>query len=269
MLRPLTDGAMQYELITGFHAVEERLRRIARSADTGTAQAELLYTAGAGPRIKKIAAAAARARIPCKETTRAELDALVSRLEPACRDHRGLVLRCAASQTAETQLDAYLSALSRPGTEKQCVIVLDSITDPHNTGAILRSCDQFGVSLALLPERRGAQAGSAAVSRASAGADSWVPFCRTANLVRAVQQLKDAGFWVYGADADGEPLPNVEFTPRSVIVMGSEGNGIAPLLRRQCDCIVSIPTCGRLDSLNVSVAAGILLYACTSAHARR
>ena len=98
------------------------------------------------------------------------------------------------------------------------------------------------------------------IARSSAGASAWVPVAVVNNLVRAVEQLKAAGFWVYGADAGGETCGKVDFAQKSVIVMGSEGTGMAQLLEKQCDTIVSIPTCGKIDSLNVSVAAGVLLF---------
>lgn len=171
-----------------------------------------------------------------------------------------------AVQTDKTNTDkangsASVNATSDiPVTVKpKTVVILDSVTDPHNVGAIIRSCDQFGVTLVILPEKRGAK-DSEVISRASAGAASWVPVAVVTNLVRAVQSLKDVGFWVYGADAGGTPAPTTKFSDKTAIVMGSEGSGISRLLSQQCDTIVSIPTCGKLDSLNVSVAAGILIY---------
>ena len=260
---------MQSEVVTGFHAVEERVRRISDMRRTNNKAgsdeksfAEILFAAP-GPRVKKILAAANEAGIPCRETTVSVLDDIVSGLAGACKEHRGLVLRCSAMSHTDVSFDSFLAGLADHSSEKQCVIVLDSVTDPHNIGAVIRSCDQFGVSLVVIPDRHGAQADSAAVSRTSAGANAWVPVASVPNLVRAVQQLKDNGFWVYGADADGVSVAAVEFAKRSVIVMGSEGSGISRLLMKQCDTIISIPTCGRLDSLNVSVAAGILLYTYT------
>ena len=113
-----------------------------------------------------------------------------------------------------------------------------------------------------MPEHNSANdvAQNEVIARTSAGASAWVPFCIVNNLVRAVQQLKEAGFWVYGADAGGTNCGKIEFPQKTVLIMGSEGNGISKLLEEQCDSIVSIPTCGKIDSLNVSVAAGVLLY---------
>jgi 23S rRNA (guanosine2251-2'-O)-methyltransferase len=142
------------------------------------------------------------------------------------------------------------------------VVILDSITDPHNVGAILRSCDQFGASLVVIPEHNSASdiAGNEVIGRTSAGASAWVPVAIVNNLVRAAEQLKQAGFWIYGADAGGSPLGEAKFSGKTAIIMGSEGTGMSRLLREKCDVILSIPTCGKLDSLNVSVAAGVLLY---------
>ena len=98
------------------------------------------------------------------------------------------------------------------------------------------------------------------IARSSAGASAWVPVAIVNNLVRAVEELKEAGFWIYGADAGGQTLGTIDFPEKTCIIMGSEGSGISQLLEKKCDSIVSIPTCGKIDSLNVSVAAGVLLY---------
>jgi len=143
--------------------------------------------------------------------------------------------------------------------DRGLVLILDSITDPHNVGAIIRSADQFEVSLVILPDHRGAS-DPEIIARSSAGAASWVPVVRVPNLVRAAEQLKTAGFWIFGADAGGTTARDLEIPEKTVLIMGSEGTGISRLLRESCDAIVSIPTRGKLDSLNVSVAAGILLY---------
>lgn len=146
--------------------------------------------------------------------------------------------------------------------EKSTVVILDHVTDPHNVGAIIRSCDQFGAGLVILPENNAStDIGSEVISRSSAGASAWVSVAIVNNLVRAVEKLKEAGYWVYGADAGGVSLKLIEFPEKTALVMGSEGSGMTRLLEEKCDTIVSIPTCGKIDSLNVSVAAGVLLYA--------
>ena len=167
----------------------------------------------------------------------------------------------ADSVSNEVNFDTWIaeSALSE---ENSTILILDEITDPHNVGAILRSCDQFGVNLAILQNRNsvGNVSENEIIARASAGASSYVPFCVAKNLNRAVQKVKEAGFWIYGADAGGESVQNLKFPAKTAIIMGSEGSGISRLLEEQCDQIISIPTCGKIDSLNVSVATGVLLY---------
>jgi 23S rRNA (guanosine2251-2'-O)-methyltransferase len=138
-------------------------------------------------------------------------------------------------------------------------VILDEITDPHNYGAILRSCDQFGADLVVTRNRRIAKHAEI-VSKTSAGADSWVPVAETANLSRAVESLKGAGFWIYGADMAGDAVWSKDLRGRTAVILGGEGTGLSRLLREQCDAMVSIPVQGRVDSLNVSVAAGVLLY---------
>ena len=246
-------------VITGFHSIEEKLR-----ATDNPAGLKLFYSKP-GPRVKKILAAAKEAGINAVQTSDSKLDEMVSGLEEALRDHRGLVMEIKGGEKNTANLvdfDSWVKVHSGEAAEKCTVVILDSITDPHNVGAIIRSCDQFGASLVLLPEHNSANdiSGNEVIGRTSAGASAWVPVAIVNNLVRAVEQLKDAGFWIYGADAGGESCGTIKFALKSALVMGSEGTGISSLLEKQCDTIVSIPTCGKIDSLNVSVAAGVLLY---------
>ena len=139
------------------------------------------------------------------------------------------------------------------------VLALDEITDPHNLGAILRSADQFSASLIIVPERRSASANETVI-RISSGAAQYVTMSTVTNLAKELDVLKQFGFWVYGADMNGESSYDMDFPNRTVIVMGSEGSGMRSLVRAKCDHIVSIPMSGHIDSLNVSVAAGILMY---------
>ncbi len=254
---------MADRIITGFHGVEEFIRSFSASKKKQVSpvqEIQLLYSVP-GPRVKKIIAFAKEAGVSCKETEKKHLDSLVESLCPQAQDHRGLVLKItgqAEKQENIVDLDLWLKTVREQAT----VVVLDSVTDPHNVGAILRSCDQLGASLVILPERRGLKdvTNNEVVSRSSAGASAWVPVTYVANLNRAIQQLKNTGFWVFGADSQGSSIIQEEFPPRTALVMGSEGNGISRLLQENCDRIISIPTCGKLDSLNVSVATGIILY---------
>jgi len=248
-------------IITGFHAIEEELRSIEKK-ETGKpaekiAGLKIVY-AKPGPRVKKILAAATALGIPSSETDMEAVDKMVAALPVTARDHRGIVLVMEnAEQAAPLRMDECVKELAL--REKALVLILDSITDPQNVGAIIRSADQFGVDLVVLPEHRGAT-DFEVISRTSAGAASWVNIVLVPNLVRATEQLKEAGFWIYGADAGGTPAPKLDIAGKTALVLGSEGTGMARLLKAKCDTIVSIPTRGKLDSLNVSVAAGILLY---------
>lgn len=244
--------------ITGFHAIEEEIRAAEKDTSLVTARGIRIVYAKPGPRVKKILAAAGVLGIPTSETASENLDKMVAQLSPTARDHRGIVMVMdLAEQEAPLRIEDCVKELAQK--DRALVLILDSITDPHNTGAIIRSADQFGVDLVILPEHRGAT-DFEVISRTSAGASSWIKTVLVSNLVRATEQLKDAGFWVYGADAGGTPAPKLEIADKAVLIMGSEGEGIGRLLREKCDVIVSIPTQGKLDSLNVSVAAGILMY---------
>lgn len=249
------------QIITGFHAIEERVRR---ALENGKTDSLTIHCAKAGPRIKKIIETAASAGIRAVNCDKKSLDTLVQSLPEVARDHRGIVLvSTAENQKPDNEVDFDLWITEQKKSEqKSTVLILDSITDPHNIGAILRSCDQFGVSLVIMPSHRSANdfAENEIIARASAGASAYVPVAVVTNLVRAAGMLKNAGFWIYGADAGGQELQKTDFAAKTAIVMGSEGSGISHLLEQECDAIVSIPTCGKIDSLNVSVAAGVLLY---------
>lgn len=262
-----TRPAVADKLVSGFHAIEERLRSLHQQAVASKSAAskssvsmELLY-ASPGPRVKKILAQARKAEITCTQVEKKQLDVLAATLPEAARDHRGLLLRVTGEESEPENLVDFSQWIA-VNREKSLVLILDSITDPHNVGAILRSCDQFGVDLVVMPERRSLRdpLENEVVARASAGASAWVPVTVVPNLVRVVEQLKDAGFWVYGADAGGTSATQMRFPEKMALIMGSEGAGISRLLEERCDAVVSIPTCGRLDSLNVSVATGVLLY---------
>ncbi|GAB1484298.1 23S rRNA (guanosine(2251)-2'-O)-methyltransferase RlmB [Treponema sp.] len=229
--------------LTGFHAIEELIK-------SGKAKGPLLV-ANAGPRARAIMALALEHKIRVDRVGEHELARISI-------DHRGIALAIEEGSTStEIKIEEYLANLDED--QDALVVILDSITDPHNYGAILRSCDQFGVSLVIIANRRSAK-DTEVVSKTSAGASAWVPIATVPNLTRAAGLLKDAGFWIYGADMAGDNLDSRDLKGRCALVMGSEGSGLSRLLRESCDAIVSIPSLGRVDSLNVSVAAGVLLY---------
>ncbi|MDR0602362.1 MAG: 23S rRNA (guanosine(2251)-2'-O)-methyltransferase RlmB [Treponema sp.] len=232
--------------LTGFHAIEEHIK-------SGKAGKGPLLLAKGGPRAREIAALALEHKIRVDRVGTSDLD----RLAP---DHRGIALQTEDPVSApgtDITLEDFIAGL---GDKKDVlVLILDGITDPHNYGAILRSCDQFAVDLVVSAKRRNAKHADV-IARTSAGAVSYVPAAEAANLSRAACDLKKAGFWIYGADMKGKPVHTIDLTGRAAIVLGEEGSGISRLLREHCDAMAAIPAPGRIDSLNVSVAAGILLY---------
>jgi 23S rRNA (guanosine2251-2'-O)-methyltransferase len=139
------------------------------------------------------------------------------------------------------------------------ILLLDELNDPHNLGAILRSADQLAVDLVVATLRRSVSE-TPTVLRASAGASRYVSFLRVTNLVQALETCKRRGYWIYGADMAGEPVATHRFDGPVAVVMGGEHRGLRRLVKGACDFLVRIPTRGRVDSLNVSVAAGILMY---------
>ncbi len=249
------------KVVTGFHAIEEKVLSLAKSK-SNPKDYQIFYSK-AGPRVKKIIEEARKNGVTVTQCEDKVLDSKVSELDETLQDHRGIVLEVSGDSGKQKNLvdfDEWLKV--NGGAEKSTVVILDRVTDPHNVGAIIRSCDQFGAALVVIPENNSSKdIGSEVISRSSAGASAWVPVSIVNNLVRAVEKLKETGFWVYGADAGGENLTKIKFSDKTVLVMGSEGTGMTRLLEEKCDTIVSIPTCGKIDSLNVSVAAGVLLYA--------
>jgi 23S rRNA (guanosine2251-2'-O)-methyltransferase len=140
------------------------------------------------------------------------------------------------------------------------IVVADSITDPHNLGAIIRTAEAIGAQGLVIPQRRAAGITSTVV-KVAAGALENFPVARVVNLSRALEELKEAGFWIYGTAASGsEPLHTINFSGPIVLVIGAEGEGLSMLTQRSCDVLVSIPLQGKTPSLNASVAAGMALY---------
>lgn len=155
-------------------------------------------------------------------------------------------------------LDSFIKKVK--AWEKPVVAVLDSISDPHNFGAILRSAEVLGVAGVIFPKDRSADINSTVV-KTSAGATEYLEFCKVTNIARTLDELKKDGFWVIAADADGEhDLKTFDPTYPLAIVLGSEGEGIRPLVRKGCDAVVRIPQKGKVSSLNVSSAAALLFY---------
>lgn len=228
--------------MTGFHAIEESLRR--------GVSGELLVCRES-PRILELERRARAAGVAVHRLEGAELDRLTGGA-----DHRGAALRVQGAEVARGPSGLREQLSSAPTA---LILLLDEINDPHNLGAILRSADQFGVELVVIPTRRAARE-TATVLKTSSGASQYVRVESVPNLAGAMEAAKEAGFWIYGADLAGERVDRVRLAGRVALVLGSEGGGLRRLVRERCDALVRIPAAGHVDSFNVSVAAGILMF---------
>ncbi len=207
--------------------------------------------------VKVIAALAKEKHIPIKEVDRKKLDYMT-----AHSAHQGVAAAASMKEYASVD-DIFSLAASR--NEKPFIIVLDEIEDPHNLGAIIRTAECAGAHGIIIPKRRSAGL-SFTVGKASAGAYEYVPVARVTNIASALDELKERGCWVYGADMDGQIYCSSDLKGACALVIGSEGKGLGRLVREKCDAILSLPMLGRINSLNASVAAGILMYEFTRQH---
>lgn len=198
-----------------------------------------------------IIAKAKQKNIPVKDVDSKKLDFLAKGV-----NHQGIVAQCAVKEYSTLE-DIF--ALAEERGESPFIIVLDKIEDPHNLGAIIRTAECAGAHGVIIPERRSAGL-SYTVEKTSAGALEYMLVVRVKNISAVLQKLKDKGIWVYGADMDGEHYKKVNFDGAVALVIGNEGKGISPLVAKDCDVIVSLPMKGKINSLNASVAAGILMY---------
>jgi len=166
------------------------------------------------------------------------------------RDHQGVVARVEPFRYA----DAYELAAGEP-----LLVALDQVTDPRNLGAVIRSAEGAGATGVILPAHNSARV-TPAVARSSAGAVEHLPVAVVANLARYLNEVKGPRLWVWGAAADGSPMAEADLSGGLTLVFGAEGKGLRPLVRKACDGMVAIPLAGQVESLNVSVAAAVLLY---------
>ena len=171
-------------------------------------------------------------------------------------NHQGVAVML-ASQEYSTVDDIMSLADSR--NEKPFIIICDGLEDPHNLGAVIRTAEATGVHGVIIPERRSASL-NATVAKAACGALEYVPVARVTNIASTIDMLKERGVWVFGADMDGEDYTKTDFDVPCAIVIGNEGKGIGTLTAKKCDKIISLPMLGKINSLNASVAAGILMY---------
>jgi len=190
---------------------------------------------------------------------RIELDQLAGTTQ-----HQGVMAE--VEDMAWADVDDIL-ALAEERGEDLLIVLLDGITDPRNFGAIIRSAEVLGAHGVVVEERRSAPL-SPVVAKTAAGATSYLPVAQTKNLPRLIEQLKQENVWVYGAAGEAaEDVRRIDFSGKVALVIGAEGEGMRRLVREKCDALVSIPVRGRVQSLNASVAAGILLFEATRGRA--
>lgn len=170
--------------------------------------------------------------------------------------HQGVVAIGACGEYVT--VEEILAVSQKKGT-KPFIIICDEIEDPHNLGAIIRTAETAGADGVIIPKRRSASL-NATVAKTSAGAVSYVPVARVANLSACIDTLKENGVWIYGTDASGSDYCKTDFTGSVALVVGSEGFGISRLIREKCDFMVKLPMYGKINSLNASVATGIFMY---------
>lgn len=236
----------------GFHAVTARLRRHPEAVHA------LYVQAGRqDPRARDLVARAQAAKVAVHAVDQERLATLAGHGR-----HQGVVAIVDEALPYVT-LDDVLETLSEP----PLLLILDGVTDPHNLGACLRCADAFGAQAVVVPKDR-AVGVNATVAKAASGAADTVPVIAVTNLARTMRELKDRDVWLLGADAGGEPLTDADLSGGIAWVLGAEGAGLRRLTRESCDRIVGIPLSGSVASLNVSVAAGICLYATRAARMR-
>lgn len=233
------------DLIAGRNAVGEALR--------GHREIDSLYVAR-GEHTGSLSALIAKAKaagISIKEADSKKLDFMCGNA-----NHQGVVAVAAVKEYATVD-DMFRLAQER--NEPPFLILADELEDPHNLGAVLRVAECAGAHGVIIPKRRSVGL-TYAVGKASAGAVEYVPVARVTNIAATVDELKKRGVWIYAADMDGESWCGVDYTGPTAVVIGSEGFGVSRLVKEKCDFVISLPMKGKINSLNASVACGIICY---------
>ena len=171
-------------------------------------------------------------------------------------NHQGVAVMFAAQEYSTPE--EILQVANERG-EKPFIIICDEIEDPHNLGAIIRTAEACSVHGIIIPKRRSASL-NATVAKSASGALEYMKVARVTNIPNAIDFLKNQGVWVFGADMDGDDYTKIDFDTPCALVIGNEGKGIGTLTAKKCDGIISLPMCGKINSLNASVAAGVLMY---------
>jgi 23S rRNA (guanosine2251-2'-O)-methyltransferase len=232
-------------LIYGINAVTEALKARGRAFEwVGVAKERHDL------RLQRVIDECRRQAVAVRFVPRAELDRMAGN-----NGHQGVVAVTSAKQYSD--VDDVLAA--KRGTHS-LVVVLDGVEDPHNLGAILRTADAAGADGVVIPERRAAGV-TAAVAKVSAGASEHLPIAKVTNIARTLEELKSNNLWIVGLDERGsQGYDSLDYKMDCTLVLGAEGKGLHDLVRKRCDFLVSIPMLGKVASLNVSVAAGVVLY---------
>lgn len=235
--------------LTGIHAVREAL-------DAQRPFDRIVIAKGRqDTRVEEIVQLARKQNVSVRFEDRRELDRLAN-----ATDHQGVVALVAA-RAAATLEDILAAANHGSGHgSKGLIVLLDGVEDPHNLGAIIRTSLAAGAHGVVIPERRAAGL-TDTVARSSAGALAHLPVAKITNLAQTMEELKEAGYWLVGLDERADKsYTEVDYTSSVGIVLGGEGQGLHDLTRKRCDFVVSLPTSGPVKSLNVSVAAGVILF---------
>ena len=231
---------MEVRLTLGIHPVREALR--ARRP----LEKVLIAKGSAGPRLQEIVELCRETSVPVRFEPREALDRASKGVS-----HQGVIAFGAVHGFVE--LDELIATA-------QLLVILDGVEDPHNLGAIIRTAHAAGADAVVIPERRSAPL-TETVDRAAAGALAYLPVARITNVTHTLEKLKERGFWIYGLDERGSELYNkVDYAKPTALVLGGEGKGLHEGVKKHCDVLVRIPMAGELASLNVSVAAGIVLF---------
>lgn len=241
----IRDDDKKPDLLIGRNAVTEALKSD-REIDT-----LILMRNNNNPALSRLASMAKEKGAVVKEVDSKKLDFMCGGA-----NHQGVAAYVAAHEYASVE-DIFTYAEEKG--EAPFIVVCDEIEDPHNLGAIIRTAECAGVHGVIIPKRRSASL-NFTVGKTSAGALEYMRVARVSNLASTIDELKEKGCWVYGADMDGTDYKKTDFSGAVVLVIGSEGKGICKLIRQKCDAIVSLPMKGNINSLNASVAAGILMY---------
>lgn len=199
--------------------------------------------------LSKIVAKAKEAKTIIKTVDKAKLDEMSE-----SKHHQGVIALISGYEYYE--LD---DVLSESSSGSRCFLILDEIEDPHNFGAIIRTAESVGIDAIIIPKRRSAQV-NATVEKTSAGASSYVKIVRVANLAQAIDKMKKSGIWIYSLDMDGQSYLKTDLKGDIALVVGNEGRGISRLIKEKSDFVLSIPMKGKIQSLNASVAASVLMY---------